>query len=397
MRARGRKDGDRSGIAARCGIGTLCLLLGVAVPRSGAAQDSAGAGPTVQLGGLLRTGLLVGPSDVGEQDGFRIYDARLSANGRIGIAFDYHLLAAFDRLQDRVRLLDATLSLPIRPELAVTVGQFKAPFGREELQSKSQITFLERAQVTNLLAPGRQVGAQASGSFLEDRLTYRAGLFNGNGRDFQNDNSSFLYAAHVAFNNVGPVEFYEDLMVQVGASLAFSRDAAADLTNGGSFRGATMALGPFAGDRTLWSLDLRSSYRGFFVNGEFMRGKLDPPGEPGACIPADLLCLAQQAALTSRVVTGGYLEGGYSYLGAIQGVLRFDSMTRGFVVTPEAGGDVPDGGSFVVLGVNLLPGYHTKIGLQYAFGLGSARLGVPSYGGPGLADGQFGLLAQVDF
>ena len=74
-------------------------------------------------------------------------------------------------------------------------------------------------------------------------------------------------------------------------------------------------------------------------------------------------------------------------------------MTRGFVVAPGIGpaGFTPEGGSFLVVGLNLLPGYHTKIGLQYAFGLGSAQLGPPGTGGVGLADGQFGLVTQVNF
>jgi hypothetical protein len=370
-------------------LGCVGLALGAGA-RSGAAQDSSSGAPspTIRFGGLLRTGLLVGPSDLGEQDGFRVFDARVRADGKIGIVFDYDVQAEFDRVQDRVRLLDARLTLPIRPELAVSVGQFKAPFGGEELQDRSEITFLERSQITNVLAPGRQVGAQASGSFLEDRLTYRAGMFNGNGRSLQNDNPSFLYAAHVQYNNVGPVEFYEDLMVQVGASLAFSRDSSVDLTNQQAYVGRTMALRSFAGDRTLWSLDLRSSYRGFFLNGEYMRGKLDPPGEP--------VCVTAPCPTDAVDVDGGYLEGGYSYLGAIEGVLRFDSMTKDFLLAPDVERE-PVGGSFLIVGLNLLPGYHTKIGLQYAFGLGDAQIGAPSSRGPGLADGQFGLVAQVGF
>jgi hypothetical protein len=392
MPGRDRVRGWRSASGRLAALAGCALLALAAGPRSAAAQAGGdGTSPTIKFGGLLRTGLLLGPGDLGEQDGFRVFDARVRADGKIGIVFDYDVQAAFDRSQDRVRLLDARLTLPIRPELAVSLGQFKAPFGGEELLGKGDITFLERSQVTNVLAPGRQVGVQASGSFLEDRLTYRAGMFNGNGRSLQNDNGSFLYAAHVQFNNVGPVQFYEDLMVQVGASFAFSRDSAVDLTNGGAYVGRPLGLRPFTGDRTLWSVDLRSSYQGFFLRGEYMHGKFDPPGEP--------VCVTAPCPTDAVDVDGGYVEGGYSYIGAIEGVLRFDSMTRGFVVAPGIGpaGFTPEGGSFLVVGLNLLPGYHTKIGLQYAFGLGSAQLGPPGTGGVGLADGQFGLVTQVNF
>lgn len=382
------RHGGRGGVFARAvglvtaaGMAACALLVGAGPARAqGAGQ---GMGATVRLGGLLRTGLLVGPSDLGQEDGFRIHDARLRATGKIGIVFNYRLQAAFDPERDQFDLLDAELTIPIKPGLAISLGEFKAPFGAEELQGKGKITFLERAQIDQLLAPGRQVGVQASGSFLDERLTYRAGMFNGNGRSFQNDDGRFLYAAHVQYNNVGPVEFYEDLMVQLGASFAFSRDSSVDLTNRGAFLGVPIALGSFRGDRTLVAVDFRSSYRGFLLRGEYMHGALDPAG-----------------AAASAGVEGGYVESGYSYLGAIEAVARFDGMTKGFLVVPGVGptGVQPAGGNFLVFGLNLFPGSDTKLALQYALGLGNTELGPSSAFGPtGLADGQFGLTAQVDF
>jgi len=390
----------RGPAAAIVAAAALLATAGAVRAQQGGSADAADeAAPTVHLGGLLRTGLLVGPAAYGQNDGFRIHDARLRATGKIGIVFDYRLQASFDRESDRVRLLDAELTLPIRPELAVSIGQFKAPFGGEELKGKGDITFLERAQIDQLLAPGRQVGVQASGSFLEDRLTYRAGMFNGNGTSLQNDDGRFLYAGRVQFNNVGPVEFYEDLMVQVGASVAYAQDSAVDLTHGGSFMGGPLALQGFRGDRTLLGVDLESSYRGFFFRGEYMHGSLDPVGEV-VCAGGDPACEAQAAALAPHGVDGGYAEGGYSYLGAIEGVVRLDAMQKNFLFVPAPGpsgtGTRAVGGNFVVVGLNLFPGYHTKLGLQYALGLGDTHLG-PSAGGPPLADGQFALTAQVDF
>lgn len=350
------------------------LLLLTALAHPADAQTTA---PPVTIGGLLRTGVRFEPGDSERRDAFDLFDARLSLAGRIGIVFDYFLQGEFedgpDEDTDRdLRLLDARLTLPIRPELNLSFGQFKAPFGHETLLDKGKIRFVERSLVNRALAPNRQVGMELFGETLEGRLTYRAGVFNGNGRTLDNDNNSFLYAGRVQYNTVGPIEFYEELVVQVGASLAFSRDSAVEL--GGGLDGSTpgspglpagVSFASFRGDRFLLGLDLHASYHGWEVNGEYQRGELSPPGEEGE----DL------------VAWGAYVEGLYTVRGAVEAVVRYDSL-------------VPLGGpdrDFLLVGLNVLPGFHAKIGVQYAVGLD----GSPA--GPGLIDGQFALLTQMSF
>jgi phosphate-selective porin OprO/OprP len=384
----GRRTQEGRGDLAALASAVLAAALLAAPLQLAGQQGGEDEGPTIEWGGLLRTGVQVGPADLGRDDGFRIHDARLRASGEIGIVFDYFVQGGFDDRTDELRLLDARLSLPIVPQLAAEIGQFKAPFGREALQGKGEITFVERSQVTQLVAPGRQVGLQLAGEALDDRLLYRGGVFNGTGRGLDNDGGGFLWAARARYAPLGTARFYDELKVELGASVAFSSDSAAPLAGmadrpAGELTPRTprLDLTSFRGDRFLWGVDLEAGYRGFFVRGEYLRGEFDPetPAPPGA--DGDV------------VAEGAYVEGGYSFLGAIEGVVRWDALNGvlgsvdGVPVNEEPG----EGSDFLVIGLNLFPGYETKIGLQYAVGLAGARRG------PALADGEFALNAQVDF
>lgn len=381
----GRTTGGRRGAALLVLAGLAAAL--AAAPTSARAQGAGDEGPEIRVGGLLRTGLLTGPASLGRTDGFRIHDARLRASGKIGIVFDWFVQGEWDTGADRFRLLDARLSLPVVPELALELGQFKAPFGREVLKGKGEIVFLERAQASQLLAPGRQVGAQLSGRALDDRLTYRGGLFNGNGRRLENDNDAFLWAARVQYNTVGAAEFYDELVVEVGGDLAYSSDDGVDLAArlDRPVGGGPVDLSAFTGDRLLLGADARAGWRGFFLRGEYLRAELEPEGG----------VVVGDGVLDDEVdLEGGYVEGGYSFLGAIEGTIRWDRLDAGlttvdgFRIQPSG---APDASEFLVFGLHLFPGYHTRIGLQYAAGLGGTEVG------PGLADGQFALTAEVDF
>lgn len=384
----GRPDpgGGAKGALASVAAGLLAAALLLAPPPL-AGQQAEDDGPTIRWGGLLRTGLQVGPSALGRDDAFRIHDARLRASGEIGIVFDYSVQGEFDDRTDELRLLDVRLSLPIVPQLAAEIGQFKAPFGREALQGKGEITFVERSQVTQIVAPGRQVGFQLAGEALDERLAYRGGVFNGTGRELDND-GDFLWAARARWAPLGTARFYDELKVEVGASVAFSSDSAAPLAGMAdgpvaelTARSPRLDLASFRGDRFLWGVDLEAGYRGFFLRGEYLRGEFDPEA------PADPL------SEDDVVAEGAYLEGGYSFLGAIEGVVRWDALNDvlGAVDGVAVHEDEGEGTDFLVFGLNLFPGYETRIGLQYAVGLAGARRG------PALADGEFALNAQVDF
>ena len=60
---------------------------------------------------------------------------------------------------------------------SIRVGQFKAPMGLEKLTSSNDITFMERAAVSETFAPGRQYGLMFHDRLFGDQLTWALGWF----------------------------------------------------------------------------------------------------------------------------------------------------------------------------------------------------------------------------
>jgi len=66
--------------------------------------------------------------------------------------------------------------------LRVTLGQYKVPFGRQELTSSGSQQFVDRSIVSKAFARGRDVGVQLHGKLHGGVVQWAAGVFNGNGR-----------------------------------------------------------------------------------------------------------------------------------------------------------------------------------------------------------------------
>ncbi|HEX6864636.1 MAG TPA: porin [Thermoanaerobaculia bacterium] len=92
----------------------------------------------------------------------------------------------------------------------VKFGQFKVPFGRQELTSSGSQQFVDRAAVTNRFARGRDIGLQLWGTPAAGKLDWRVGIFNGNGRTTsRNDNDEFQTNARLTFQPFGDVKYSE--------------------------------------------------------------------------------------------------------------------------------------------------------------------------------------------
>jgi phosphate-selective porin len=78
-----------------------------------------------------------------------------------------------------------------RGSFRMLAGQFKAPFGLQELTSSGNQSFVDRALVSNQYARGRDTGFAVQGVLFGNKLEYRAGIFNGNGlTQSANDNAA---------------------------------------------------------------------------------------------------------------------------------------------------------------------------------------------------------------
>jgi phosphate-selective porin len=90
-------------------------------------------------------------------------------------------------------LEDANLNVDLtkgKRQFQVKIGQYKVPFGRQELTSSGSQQFVDRSQVSNQYARGRDIGAQLWGSLGGNAWEWRVGMFNGNGLTQVADNNT---------------------------------------------------------------------------------------------------------------------------------------------------------------------------------------------------------------
>jgi len=86
----------------------------------------------------------------------------------------------------------------------VVFGQFKPPFGRQEMTSSGNQSFVDRSLVSNEYARGRDTGVAIQGVLRHNTLEYRLGVFNGNGLTrTTNDNASVQVNARLMWQPNG--------------------------------------------------------------------------------------------------------------------------------------------------------------------------------------------------
>lgn len=185
------------------------------------------------------------------KDRFRLRRARINVSGDFAEQFDFKLEGDFELSDTGLNVRDASgrtlanntnrvsfaatdifLNWHRLPEANIKLGQFKAPFGLEQLTPDTKLPFVERSQVTEALTPERQIGLMIWGKpFAEiwpdkkDLLSYSAGIFNGNGRNTTtNDNNEYMYVARLESQFFAGKLGGQDASLKVGADYFTSRD-----------------------------------------------------------------------------------------------------------------------------------------------------------------------------
>src|SRR2546430_1564563 len=145
------------------------------------------------------------------KDRFRLRRARVNLTGDFAEQFDFKVEGDFgqgDGLNSNRTAFSATdifVNWHQFPEAQVKVGQWKAPFGLEQITPDTTLYIVERSLPTGAITPDRQIGAQLWGKPFtnvwpdqKDLLTYYAGIFNGNGRNVSvNDDNNFMYVGRL--------------------------------------------------------------------------------------------------------------------------------------------------------------------------------------------------------
>jgi hypothetical protein len=114
-----------------------------------------------------------------------------------------------------LKLLDWYVDLAPIPAARARVGQFKVPFGRQELVSDNRLQLTSRGIASDFFAPGRDRGAMFHGGTDTQRVQYKLGVFNGTGlTQTQNTDKTLAYAARLTATSSGPFLEIESVVDQ---------------------------------------------------------------------------------------------------------------------------------------------------------------------------------------
>jgi phosphate-selective porin len=239
------------------------------------------------------------------KDRFRLRRARINLTGDFAENFDFKVEGDFENSdginanRDAFSGTDIYINWHQFAEANVKAGQWKAPFGLEQLTPDPTLIIIERSLPTGAITPERQIGVQVWGKPFtniwpaqKDLLTYYAGIFNGNGRNVTvNDNNNFMYVGRLELLPWQGKLLGQNSSLKLGADVLNSRDDKGTnisqslnllVNKDGSLSPFTL---PGADERTAWSVDAWFNLGPFDLIGEYLQEKVDgrtvagvPPG-----------------------------------------------------------------------------------------------------------------------
>jgi phosphate-selective porin OprO/OprP len=316
------------------------------------------------------------------KDRFRIRRARIGMTGDFAEQFDFKIEGDFGQSDgtsgSRTAFSGTDIWINWHQFAAAQIkaGQYKAPFGLEQLTPDTALLFPERSLPTGAITPDRQIGVQLWGKPLasiwpeqKDLLTYYAGIFNGNGRNItNNDNNNFMYVGRLE-STLFKDFFGKGSYLKLGADILNSRDD----TGTNISQGANLlvnddgSLSPFvlpeADERTAWSVDGWLRLGQFDLIGEFLQERVQPRTVPGAT-----------PAFSKFTTDGFYVTGAYYLIPKkLQLAVRWEHLNPG-----QKGND---GISSILGGLNYyIHGDDLKLMVNYIHTWSDFRQANPEFG-----------------
>ncbi len=215
---------------------------------------------------------------------FLVRRARLGVQGTFAEHFDFKLEGDFGnnsisgKSGYSAQLTDVYVNWNRYDFANLKIGQFKTPFGYEQLLPDTRIATVERSLPNDMLTLSRQIGIGISGDFLEKRLGYSAGMFNGNGvNNGLNDNRDFQYVGRINGTPFTGKWGKQEVVWNVGVNGYASQDDALKISGFGfdsSPAGGVDNL--FTGSRAGWAVDTQFKVGPFALSGEYFRSTFDP-------------------------------------------------------------------------------------------------------------------------
>lgn len=246
-------------------VSALKRQLGAA-SSPGVVLKAGGKEERLTIGGFIHAQAEAGDAPDSRYTG--IYDrvllrrARMTVTGAFAEKFRFVMQSDFGNnavagnTSYRAHLTDAFVAWAPSEAAMVQVGQFKTPFGYEQLLADTKLLAVERSLPNDLLTVGRQIGIGVSGELAHRKFGYTVALFNGNGvNNGNNDNDQFMYAGRLT---AAPYR-------AAGRALAVA-------VNGYRSRDTGSA---FAGVRTAWGADAQYTQGRLGLAAEYLNSRQD--------------------------------------------------------------------------------------------------------------------------
>lgn len=244
-----------------------------------------------------------GGSGVADDDGplsqFDVRRMRVSLRGgmyRPWLRYEFQFDFARTSGEADNKIKDAVIEIvPTGRPYRLAMGQFKAPFGLQQLMSSGRLQFVDRAITDERFNPGRDMGLMFSGTARRQTLGYAVGVFNGSGESRRQNNRSHLLVGRVFAQPLGRYELSEsalestsDPAVHIGAGVLTGKQirgrTAQDIIENADNQTAVNAEFAFKHGRLFstaeyfWSVEEQSNpaarpdlhSRGFHLQGGFM-------------------------------------------------------------------------------------------------------------------------------
>jgi phosphate-selective porin len=273
------------------------------------------------------------------KDRFRLRRARVNLTGDFAEQFDFKMEGDFGQSdgtsgnRTAFSATDIWVNYHQFPAAQVKVGQYKAPFGLEQLTPDTSLLTIERTLPTGAITPDRQIGAELWGQPFasiwpkqKDLLTYYAGIFNGNGRNITvNDNNNFMFVGRLEVQPFKGKIFDQPSFIKVGGDVLNSRDeAGVNISQSSNLLvNDDGSLSPFvlpsADQRTAWSVDAWLEVGPFDLIGEYLQERVQGRTENG--VPPEF---------SNFTTDGFYVTGAYFLLPKkLQAVVQWQYLNPG--------------------------------------------------------------------
>ena len=273
------------------------------------------------------------------KDRFRLRRARINLTGDFAEQFEFKVEGDFensDGISSNRTAFEATdifINWHAIPEANIKAGQWKAPFGLEQITPDQLLLTIERSLPTGAITPERQIGVQIWGKPFtnlwpqeKDLLTYYAGIFNGNGRNTTvNDNNNFMYVGRLELLPFKGKFLGQISSLKLGADILNSRDDKGTnisqtlnlmVNKDGSLSPFTL---PGADERTAWSLDAWLNIGPFDLIGEYFQEDVDGRTVAGVA-----------PGFANFEPSGWYVQGSYFLIPKkLQAVVKWEALNPG--------------------------------------------------------------------